>query len=98
MQADRVQFIQNMSDEGFWGGTELTGSTPKLWVTNAFLLADEKTQNETLSVVYAYWMGEMDMFGGHGFYWDSIVLKIDNATPTGRRVARYDPINGIKRD
>jgi hypothetical protein len=96
MQADREEFIRKLIQDGYWEKTEFSGSLPKVWVTHKFMLSDEKSQNETLSVVYAYWMGELDSFGGSGFFWDPLVLKIDNGTPNGRRVATYTPEAGIK--
>jgi len=96
MQAERRQFIEDMIREGYWQKTEVTGLLPKLWVTNSFLAADEKTQNGVLSVCYAYWMGRLDTFGDKGLYYSSLVLLIDNGMINGRRVATYDPANGIR--
>lgn len=96
-QSERRKFIEDVIALGLWEKTEFTGSLPKLWVTKEFLLADEKFQNKTLSVVYAYWVGELDTFGGSGFFWDSLVLKIDNGTAIGRRVATYTPLTAMER-
>lgn len=96
LQQERKQFIQKLMDQGYWLKTESTGSLPYLWVTQKFLLSDEISQNKTLSVVYAYWVDELDNFGDHGFYWDPIVLKLDTGTSLGRRIGTYDPVDGIR--
>lgn len=81
--------------QGYWERTEISGSLPKLWVTQKFLASDETSQNTTLSVVCAYWVGERDNFGGSGFFWDPLVLKLDNGTPLGRQVRTYTPMDGF---
>jgi hypothetical protein len=95
-QAERQQFIENLMAQGLVLTTEYSGSLPKLWVTSQFLALDEKNQNKFLSVVYAYWVGAREDFGGSGFFWDGLVIKIDNGTQLGKRIGVYDPIDGVK--
>jgi hypothetical protein len=97
-QRDRLQFVQKIAGQGYWTGTELFGSLPKVNVTEKFFALDRKTQNKFLGVVYAYWMGKLDDFGQEGdvLAWTPLILKMDDGTPNGRRVGSYNPVNGLE--
>lgn len=97
-QRERIEFIKEMQRKGFWGESEVFGSLPSLFVTQLFLIQDEKVQNDLLQVVYAYWMCELDHFGDvfGGYPWDTMWIRIDNGTPHGRKVGTYNPFDGIR--
>ena len=69
------------------------GSLPKVWITNKFLNLDRKTQNNFLSVVYADYNIANDDFGiaENVMFRDSLIRK----SSTGKRIAKYDPFDGI---
>ena len=95
---ERKKFIQKMIADGYWQKTVFTGSLPKVWVNDSFLLLSEKNQNEFLEVAYAYWMDELDSFGmnADGSIRDALVIKKDNGTLLGRRLGTYNPIDGFR--
>ena len=74
------------------------GSLPKVWVTESFLALDRKAQNQFLEVIYAYYNIADDNFGVTDdlVFRDSLIVKIDDGTVNGKRIATYDPINGIE--
>ena len=97
-QEAREGHIREMFRQGLWEKTEVFGTLPKVWIKPAFTMMDEKFQNQSLEIVYAYWMGQLDDFGDQGFFWSPLVLKIDNGTLLGRNVGSYTPIRGIEYD
>ena len=98
IEVGRERFIKKGIRLGLWEKTELTGTLPKLWITRTFLLLGEKEQNQMLSAVYAYWMDRLAGFGKkRGIKLrESLILMYDNATPAGRRVGQYNPIDGVE--
>jgi hypothetical protein len=94
--AARKAFIDKLQAQGLWGDLRLSNNVGKVWVTNAFLLLDEKTQNQFLNVAYCWFMGEDESFGCGDLFCDPVIIKVDNATPLGRDVGEYEPMKGIR--
>ena len=97
-QDDRLDLIKGLIGEGIFQKVGYDGgSLPKVWVTDYFLSLKVKTQNNFLSVVYAYYNIENDNFGvsKDEMMRSSLVLKFDDGTINGRRIGEYDPVDGI---
>ena len=94
-QRKRKDFIDKMIREGYWVKTE-ANSIPEVWVTDKWLNQSERSQKATLGLAYAYWMCELDTFGFLDDNWDTMVVKMDDGTELGKRIAIHDPGQGIR--
>ena len=73
-------------------GNRFGGSLPKVWVTDAFLAGSTRDQNKVLQPIWVYYRLTDASFGEH----DRLVIKWDDGTINGRRLAVYDPVNGMQ--
>lgn len=71
---------------------------PKVWVTEPFLMLSLKGRNSLLGAVWWYYAIKYDEFGmsADGLFRYPLVVKIDDGTINGKRIAKYDPIDGMR--
>ena len=96
-QVGRKKIIDDLIKEGVFEKIGYDGvSLPKVWVTDRFLLLDQKTKHSFLEVVWTYYSIKDDDFGSIGLFGTPLVVKIDDGTINGKRIGNYEPFDGLK--